>query len=130
MKVKFDAKVKLDPVAIAKLEQSAREAMASTMDSFQTEVSNAQVIPRGHGDLMTSQGVSFDIANKGLTAYLSYNTPYARRLYYNPQYNFRMDKNTNARGKWLEDWIFGPKKDWLPNAFSIFFKEKSGGLIK
>lgn len=29
-------------------------------------------------------------------------TPYARRLYYNPQYNFSKDKNPNAQGLWFE----------------------------
>ena len=29
-------------------------------------------------------------------------TPYARRLFYNPQYNFSKDANPNARGLWAE----------------------------
>lgn len=29
-------------------------------------------------------------------------TDYARRLFYNPQYNFRKDRNPNARGLWAE----------------------------
>ncbi|MCD3473309.1 minor capsid protein, partial [Streptococcus equi subsp. equi] len=33
---------------------------------------------------------------------VSWHTPYARRLYYNPQYNFSKDKNPNAQGKWFE----------------------------
>lgn len=130
MRIKFDATVKLDPVALEKLKQAARDALPMAMDAFQTEVNNAQVIPRDHGDLMASQGVSYNQTTQGLVAYLSYNTPYARRLYYNPQYNFRTDKNTNARGKWLEDWINGPRKEFLPFAFGEFWKKQSGGLIK
>lgn len=42
-----------------------------------------------------------------------WNTPYARKLYYNPQYNFSKDSNPNAQGLWFEaakalhvlDWI-------------------------
>ena len=33
---------------------------------------------------------------------VSWHTVYARRLYYNPQYNFSRDKNPNAQGKWFE----------------------------
>lgn len=31
-----------------------------------------------------------------------WDTPYAKRLYYNPQYNFSKDLNPNARGLWFD----------------------------
>lgn len=34
--------------------------------------------------------------------HIQWKTPYARRLYYNPQYNFSKDKNPNAQGLWFE----------------------------
>lgn len=40
-------------------------------------------------------------------------TPYAARLYYNPQYNFSKDKNPNARGKWFEEAKARNKSEWL-----------------
>ena len=33
-----------------------------------------------------------------------YNTPYARRLFYNPQYNFSQEKNALAGGQWAQRW--------------------------
>ncbi|WP_281659125.1 minor capsid protein [Halobacillus sp. Cin3] len=44
---------------------------------------------------------------------LTWDTPYARRLYYNPQFNFDKDKNPSAGGLWFEfaksiyydDWV-------------------------
>lgn len=33
---------------------------------------------------------------------LRWDTPYARRLYYNPQYDFQTDVNPNASGLWFE----------------------------
>ncbi|MEH7105109.1 minor capsid protein [Bacillus velezensis] len=33
---------------------------------------------------------------------LIWDTPYAKKLYYNPQYNFSKDRNPNARGLWFE----------------------------
>lgn len=33
---------------------------------------------------------------------LIWQTPYARRLFYNPDYNFSKDANPNARGLWAE----------------------------
>lgn len=43
-------------------------------------------------------------------------TPYARRLYYNPQYNFSKDINPNARGLWFEVAKIEKLKSWLDQA--------------
>lgn len=40
-------------------------------------------------------------------------TPYARRLYYNPQYNFSTDRNPNARGLWFEEAKAAKRKEWI-----------------
>jgi hypothetical protein len=128
--VKVTTKIELNAQAIAKLESSAKEAMELTMEALKTEINNAQVVPRDHGDLTMSTGVSFGITTKGMTGYISYNTPYARRLYFHPEYNFRTDKNTNARGRWLDEWVYGPRKDWLTGAFLQFWKMQAGGVIK
>lgn len=42
-----------------------------------------------------------------------WDTPYARRLYYNPQYNFSKDKNTNAQGLWYEMAKANHQGDWV-----------------
>lgn len=41
-----------------------------------------------------------------------WDTPYARRLYYNPQYNFSKDKNPQAQGLWFEAAKSAHVKDW------------------
>lgn len=33
--------------------------------------------------------------------------PYARRLYYHPEYNFQTVNNPNAQGRWLDHWLPG-----------------------
>lgn len=42
-----------------------------------------------------------------------WDTPYAKRLYYNPQYNFSKDKNPNAQGLWFEAAKAERKEGWL-----------------
>lgn len=55
------------------------------------------------------------------------NTPYARRLYYHPEYNFDKGENPNAKGHWYEDWEKGGKKaEFAPKAFKKFYKELGG----
>jgi hypothetical protein len=47
---------------------------------------------------------------------IKWQTVYARRLYYNPQYNFSKDKNPNAQGLWFEAAKALYKKKWLKMA--------------
>ena len=42
------------------------------------------------------------IASQIGSGILMWDMPYARRLYYNPQYNFSTDRNPNAQGLWFE----------------------------
>ncbi|MBP1971582.1 hypothetical protein J2Z83_003733 [Virgibacillus natechei] len=47
---------------------------------------------------------------------LRWSEPYARRLYYNPQYDFSTDRNPQARGMWYEYSKSQNRKDWLKQA--------------
>lgn len=71
-------------------------------------------IPKREGDLEDSSFVHSNLEN----GHIEWNTPYARRLYWNPQYNFRKDKNPNARGKWFEH----AKKEHLSEWLNIAYK--------
>ena len=124
--IKIKANLKLNPQAIKKIEDAAVKALPLTMEALKTEVNNMQVVPKETGNLEESAATGAE-GNKG---YISYNTPYARRLYYHPEYNFRRDKNPNAQGRWMDSFIYGPKKDWLAQTYGIFLKQNSGGVIK
>lgn len=124
--MKITSKVVLNKNNINKIEQAMAKALPLTMEAMKTEVNNMQVVPKEVGDLEESVvvGVENNIGS------ISYNTPYARKLYYNPQFNFRTDKNPNAQGRWLDSFLHGPKKEWLANTFGLFLKADSGGVIK
>lgn len=124
--MKIKATLKLNQAAIKKIEQAMEKALPYTMEAMKTEINNMQVVPKETGNLEESAKTGVE-GNKG---YISYNTPYARRLYYNPQYNFRTDKNPNAQGRWMDSFVYGPKKDWLAKAYGEFLKRLSGGVIK
>ena len=124
MKIKVD--VKLNIGNIKKIEQAMVDALPLTMEAMKSEVNNMRVVPKDIGNLEES-AVNGVAERKG---YLSYNTPYARRLYFHPEYNFRTDKNPNAQGRWLDPFIYGPKKDWLTETYGVFLKQLSGGVIK
>lgn len=53
-------------------------------------------------------------------------TPYARRLYFHPEYDFNKTENSNARGKWLEPWISGAHKDFCQKTFTEIYRRLTG----
>lgn len=124
--IKIKGKIKFNPQEIKKIKDAAVKALPLTMEAMKSEINNMQVVPKETGNLEES-AVTGAEGNKG---FISYNTPYARRLYYNPQYNFRTDKNPNAQGRWMDSFVYGPKKDWLTKAYGTFLKQHSGGVIK
>jgi hypothetical protein len=71
--------------------------------------------PEADGTLKAS-GVTFSRPGQG---FVGYNTPYAKRLYYNPQFNFSKDKNPNARGKWFEEAKARNLPKWLEIAGDV-----------
>ena len=75
-------------------------------------------IPKDTGNLESS-GVR---ATKPGTGEITWDTVYARNLYYNPAFNFSKDSNPNARGKWFENAKARRKKEWLKAAQSGYNK--------
>lgn len=50
-------------------------------------------------------------------------TPYARRLYFHPEYHFQKHENPNARGRWYEDWLPGGKEaDFATDTFKEIYR--------
>ena len=114
--MKINVTVKLNQQNINKIKDGMVKALPFLIDATISEVNNMQVVPKETGTLEESvfSGVE---DNK---AFISWNTKYARRLYYNPQFNFRTDKNINAQGRWMDVFIYGDKKEWMINTYGRF----------
>lgn len=131
------SKVVLSHATISKLNQSAIKALSMTGEYLLSEVVNAQVVPFGDsyerggkthrgGTLQESGFVDTSQSSNG-HVFISFNTPYARRLYFHPEYNFRQEDNPNAKGKWLEDWAEkGKYASEVKEAYALFFKQQGG----
>ncbi|BFH60746.1 minor capsid protein [Paenibacillus azoreducens] len=124
--MKVTAKVILNQAALKNLEQIQQQAIEMTAEAVKTDIVTSQVVPKQTGELERSGHVVVDRGK----ARIVFDTPYARRLYWHPEYNFRTDKNQNARGKWMEPYQSGDKKDFAKQAFSKFVKQLSKGMIK
>lgn len=121
MKVKLN--VKIDKSKVRQLDQMSQIALGETCEQLRADVYNAEVMPRDTGTLQNeSTWVDrSELANRKVR--LVHSTPYARRLYFNPQFNFRTDKNANARGHWLDDWISGSKKDFCKTTLALIYRQ-------
>lgn len=120
------SRIKINQFRIKNLSEATVKALEMTAEALHTEVVQAQVIPFDKGTLQNeSTFVDYSNSKKGKVTLVS-STPYARRLYYHPEYNFKTDENPKAKGKWYMDWIDGKKKDFCKDTFKKFYKQEGG----
>lgn len=117
------SKVTINKSKLAKLSKAAITALEKTGEALHTEVVQAQVMPRDTGALQNEKtSVDYSKSSQGKVTLIS-EGPYARRLYYHPEYNFQTIENPNAKGRWLEDWLKGGKNEkFCPETFAKFYK--------
>src|SRR5690625_3517691 len=106
--LKLKVKVDIKKQQLEAKKTNANKAAQMQLDQDVLKDSN-YYIPKAIGTLEGS-GVRASKIGKGE---LVWDTAYARRLYFNPQYNFSKDKNPNARGLWFEAAKANKKKGWL-----------------
>ncbi|MCH1974701.1 minor capsid protein [Muricomes sp. OA1] len=119
--------IKLYPDRIRKLQEASQRAFELTVQAVLTDVQQSQTIPKNNGELERSGFVETDV--KSMVAHIIFDTPYARRLYWHPEYGFRHDKNQYAGGLWMQTYIDGPKKEFVKDTYGKFLKQLGGGLI-
>ena len=125
--IKVKSTVKMNFPRIRQLEQAQVAALEQTAEALHTEVVQAQVMPFKTGALQNEDTfVDYSESRQGKVSIIS-NTPYARRLYFHPEYHFQTKENPNARGKWYTDWLPGGKKsDFAIDTYKRIYR----GLVK
>lgn len=118
--------IKLNQAFLDQIGQAAQEAAVATMEALHTEVVTAQVMPMQGGDLQNTFTSVQPIHEEGQSgARIITDGPYARRLYFHPEYNFSHIKNANAQGQWWEPWMQGGAHEkFLPETFEKMLKER------
>lgn len=127
--MKAKVTIKLNNSAIGQLEQAQEQAIKMTMEAVLSDIKTSAVTPKQTGELERS-GFVDESKLHDMVVSIVFDTPYARRLYWHPEYNFRKDKNPNAQGKWMQGYIDGDKKDFVTDTYMKFFKQLSKGLVK
>lgn len=133
--------VKIDTKGLDAIEDDIRRALALTALVLQKKVREADVVPRDSGQL---EDVKFYVDDSRIDDFivsLVFEGPYARRLYFHPEYNFHRepwvdkegnqhDGNPNAQGLWMSLWepggIYGDEPQKL---FVEILKQITGGSL-
>ena len=130
------ATIKLAHEALKRIDQAAERALVQTADAVKKDMEKAQVIPFDTEALQKS-GFTDPVSRK--EADIVYSTPYARRLFFHPEYNFHREPwtgpdgkehtrvNENAKGHWTEDWeAGGSREDFAEKQFAKAFRRGAG----
>ena len=111
-------KIKLDENALKAVKKVRNDALVGTAKILQDVILEEGVIPRKDNHLAGEKfTVNVSEAKRGVV-YLEHEGPYARRLYFHPEYNFHkspwVDKdgkehlgNRNAMANWFSWWEEG-----------------------
>lgn len=127
MPITVTSTVKINQAVLDRLSEAAVQALIKTGDAVMTQVKNTEVMPFDTGTLQNdSTFLDTSQADSGLVRIVS-STPYARRLYFHPEYRFRTTNNMFAGAYWFKPWSgSGLRRDFIPRAFARFCK----GLMK
>lgn len=121
------SEVELDLEGIVELKKAQILALEQTAEALHTEVIQEQVMPRDTGSLQNeSTFVDYSNSKRGQVSIVS-NTPYARRLYFHPEYKFSKVENPNAKGEWYKDWLDGGKNEnFVTETFLELYRRLAG----
>lgn len=125
--IKCSSRIKINSLRLKQLSQAQITALEQTAEALHTEVVQAQVMPFDTGNLQNeSTFVDTTSSSNGRVQIVS-STPYARRLYYHPEYDFQKYENPFAGGKWFEPWLPGGLyEDFARNTFKRLYKRLGG----
>lgn len=105
MKITFNTK------NINMVNDIAKKSLLDTAEAIKTDLIQSQTMPFDTG-VMQNDSTYVDDKRiiKGI-ARLVTDTPYARKVYFDPDINIKQVKNPNAKQYWYEDYISGGKKN-------------------
>lgn len=110
------------------IRREAVDAALETVSALRGEVITAQVMPFDNGDMQNKHtSVEQWIEGDDIHTALLTDTPYARKMYHHPEYNFQTVNNPNAQGLWLSTWLpGGANESFLLDTYHLKLRERLG----
>ena len=119
MKITFNTK------NINMINDITKDALLDTAEAIKTDLIQSQTMPFDSGVM---QNDSTFVDNKRIikgVARLVSDTPYARKVYFDPEITIHQDKNPNAKQRWFDDYITGDKKNLPLKYFQQMLKRRT-----
>ena len=117
----------LNGPVLRQLDEAMVEALEQTADALRAEIRDAQVVPRDTGNLQNEAFFLDRSKSANGKVSLVHAAPYARRLYFHPEYDFQTSENPNAKGHWFEDWEpGGTEVVFAPETFKGIYRRLTG----
>ena len=118
MKITFNTK------NINMINEVAKLALLDTAEAVKTDLVQSQTMPFDSG-VMQNDSTYVDDKRiiKGI-ARLVTDTPYARKVYFDPDLKINRVKNRNAKQYWYEDYVSGEKKNLPLKYFQQMLKRR------
>lgn len=115
----------LNHTRIRQITRAVQVSLEQTAEALHTDVVNASVMPFDVGTLQNVSTFVDKKDSKNGVVRIVHTAPYARRLYYHPEYNFSKTENANAQGMWWQPWIDGAKKNFARDTFKKLFRRNA-----
>ncbi len=124
--IKANSKITINQRRVRELTSAVVTTLEQTAEALHADVANSQVVPFDKGTL-SGEAFFVDYTScKDGEARLVHSTPYARRLYFHPEYKFQTHEHANAKGEWFEDWLPGGKKeDFCEKTFAALYRRNA-----
>lgn len=105
MKITFNTK------NINKINKIAQLALLDTAEALKTDLIQSQTMPFDTGTMQNDSTFVYDKRIIKGVATIVTDTPYARKVYFDPEITIHQEKNPNAKQYWFDDYIEGEKKN-------------------
>lgn len=114
----------LDLGKLEHINKIVEKCLVLTGNQVISNLKESQTMPFDTGHMQNQQTSLDDSeASKGRVI-ITVDTPYARRLYFHPEYNFQKTKNPNAGGMWFHPYLDGVKKDYAQKVFTRLLRNR------
>lgn len=121
------SKIKLNMPVVKQLDKAKQQALEQTGDALLKQVKNTQVMPFDTGNLQNENTFEDCAQSWNGTVKIVSSTPYARRLYFHPEYNFSRKEKIAAGGKWFSPWLEGgTRQNFCSREFVRFYRKEAG----
>lgn len=118
--------VRINQHRINELSETAVQALEMTVEAVHTDIGQAETVPMRTGALSGEQFfVDYEGSRTGRVSLVN-STPYARRLYYHPEYKFRKEFHANAGALWFTPYLTGVKKNFARQVFARLYRALGG----